>query len=293
MVIRIKRLKSEEIDRAAQFIAGLNTDITHRIGYFGEHASEIKTTIHNMIPSADEGTLAVYDNDKLIGLMGIHLDAVLGRLWLHGPLIDHDDWFEIANNLYRELQPRIPPRINEYEIFCSEENERCQTFAKRKHFKLHGSAAIYAFPREELHKIPRMTLPELMPKHYDDMIELQDRLFPRSYYSGRQIIKRLNDEGKVFTTIDDEALTGYIYCRIHPDARHGIVDFVGVLESARRQGNARRLLSAAFHWMFSHDEVDTVKLTVMKRNTAACQLYETVGFDLLHNMLAYRKRYSV
>ena len=292
--MRISSIDPAEIDETAHFIASLNTDLTHRIGYFGEHPSEIRTTLLNMIPPAEEGTLVVREGDTMTGVMGIHLDAVLGRMWLHGPLVnDEEEWFQIAEELYRAIQPRIPPRITEFEIFCSQENERCQTFAKRKHFKLHGGAAIYAFPREALSTIPRATLPELMPQHYDDMIALQDRLFPRSYYSGRQIIKRLNELGKVFTTVDDETLTGYIYCRILPEARHGIVDFVGVLESARRQGNASRLLSAAFHWMFSHNEIDAVKLTVMKRNTAACQLYETVGFNLIHHMMAYRKRYSV
>ncbi len=292
--MQIRSIDPAEIEEIAGFIAGLNIDLTHRIGYFGEHPSEIKNTLLNMIPPVEEGALVVREHDRIRGVMAIHLDAVLGRMWLHGPLInDEDEWFQIAEELYRALQPRIPPRINEFEIFCSQENKRCQAFAKRKHFKLHGGAAIYAFPRKKLPIVSHITLPELMPQHYDDMIALQDRLFPRSYYSGRQIIKRLNEQGKVFTTIDNETLTGYIYCRILPQARHGIVDFVGVLESARRQGNASRLLSAAFHWMFSHSAIDAIKLTVMKRNIVACQLYEAVGFDLIHHMLAYRKRYTV
>lgn len=291
--MQIVRYEPPRLDDAAHFIARLNADPTHYIGYFGFEAHDIARTIAEFTPAPERGSFVAYDDDQLVGFLGINMDTGLGRMWIHGPLIDHDDWHAIADMLYQSIQPAIPQRISEYEIFCSLENTNCQQFAKRHHFKLHGGAAIYAFPREKLYTIEDADIPEITPSLYDQLSRLQDSLFPRSYFSGPQLAEMLGEYIKVFATSEDGTLTGYIFCRVEPDIGEGYVDFVGVIEFARRRGIARRLLARAFHWMFSFESVEAVKLTVMTRNEAACQLYESVGFDLRSTMIAYRKRYAM
>lgn len=280
------------LDDIARFIARLNADAAHTIGYFGVDVDGIARTIQEFTPPPEQGAFVAYDGDQLVGFLGINLDAGLGRMWIHGPLVQHEAWHTIADMLYWAMQPVVPHRIHEYELFCSIDNTNCQQFARRHHFKLHGGAAIYVYPRDKLDRIEDASVPEIEPAYYDQLARLQDQLFPRSYFSGSQLARMIDDHTRVFATTDNGALTGYVFCRVKPELGDGYVDFVGVIEAARRRGIARRLLGRAIHWMLSFQTVDAVKLTVMTRNEAACQLYESVGFDLRQRMIAYRKHYT-
>lgn len=291
--MQFRPLTSEIFDDVVQFIAQTNAEDRHHIGYFDTDAAAVAQSLQEFTPPAEKSVMvARQDSGSIVGVMGVKMDTSLGRMWLHGPLIQHHNWQEIADILYQTLQPVIPLRIDEYEIFCSIHNQNCQEFAQRHKYSLHGEAAIYTYHRERfLNNSAAEDVIDITPPLFEQLRVLQDRLFPRSYYSGHQLTMQLHAGSRVFVTQEDDTLTGYIACRAKPQFGIGYIDFVGVLESVRRRGHARKLLNTAFNWMFSYESIQVVKLTVMTRNEAACQLYETAGFERTQDLVAYRKRY--
>ena len=51
---------------------------------------------------------------------------------------------------------------------------------------------------------------EISDEYCNDMINLHDNIFKKAYYSGKTIIKRINENRKVFIASDSEKLVGYI-----------------------------------------------------------------------------------
>jgi ribosomal protein S18 acetylase RimI-like enzyme len=56
------------------------------------------------------------------------------------------------------------------------------------------------------------------------------------------------------------------------------VENIAVLETARRNGHARKLLLAGLHWAFTLRNAPRAALVVTEGNTNAEQLYKSVGF---------------
>jgi ribosomal protein S18 acetylase RimI-like enzyme len=93
--------------------------------------------------------------------------------------------------------------------------------------------------------------------------------------------------------VDGDGMQGYIVCKVDPASGEGYIDYIGVAETARRNGIGRRLLAAALRWMFSYPTVHRVDLTVTTTNEAALGLYAALGFEQERIMRAFRKQVSV
>lgn len=65
------------------------------------------------------------------------------------------------------------------------------------------------------------------------------------------------------------------------DARVAIVSSVYVNAGYRRQGVARRLLSAIIEHLRAHPEIATIRLWVSPSQQAARRLYDTIGFGVV------------
>ncbi len=103
--------KHEHLEELIQFITRLNQEEPHHIGYFGVGEMETREFFDEcLIPPADSFQLA-YENNKLIGIFGADADPEIGRAWLLGPIIEHEDWQNIADQLYTALRSVIPQDI--------------------------------------------------------------------------------------------------------------------------------------------------------------------------------------
>jgi ribosomal protein S18 acetylase RimI-like enzyme len=284
---------SEHLEELIQFVTRLNQDESHHIGYFGVGEAETRASLDEcLIPPADSFQLA-YENKKLIGIFGADADPEIGRAWLFGPIIEHEDWQNIADQLYTALQSVIPQSIPEYELFCDVKNINLNEFAERHNFSPRSDNAILFLLRENYQSKAKekITIIDFETIYFDQFERLHNQVFPKTYFTAKQIVEKLDDKHHLLIAIDNERLLGYFFGKIESES--GYVDFIAADESARGRGIGADLLAAGLHWMFAAPTTQRVNLTVNADNTAACSLYNKFGFTTERITRGYRKKINV
>lgn len=291
-MMRIAALQSDELEEVAYFVASLNTQPAHNISYFGTQADEILASLQEFTPPPTKSVLILRNGESIAGMFGFDADEDKRRAWLYGPLVaDETRWDEFAGMLYHALLPRIPAAITDFEMVFDTRNHRAQHFASAQGFAQASEDVVLRFTRADSDSASMSDDgTPLRESDYVGFTALHDRLFPRTYYSGQEIIKRLDEHSRVFVIHDAHELVGYVYAQVQPDFGEGYIDFIGVAEHARGVGFGTRLLQQAMRWVFSFDEVQEISLTVGAANQAAVRLYRKAGFTEERRIIAFRKR---
>jgi RimJ/RimL family protein N-acetyltransferase len=285
-------LCQDRFDELVQFVARLNSQAEHHIGFFGEGEADIRASLEECLIPPAQGFRLAYEEGQLIGVFGIDADPEIDRAWLFGPIIAHEDWHTVADQLYARVLPLIPVTIRDYDIFCDVENTRMESFATRHGFPLHSENAVMTLARE---KYNRVTEGNTLVTHYQDeffdaFVEMHKELFPNGYFTGRQIIEKIDQHHKLFLALEDGQLLGYHFCKIEPASESGYVDFIGTDAAARGRGIGADLLAAGVDWMLAAPTTNRINLTVNADNVSARHLYEKFGFVTDRVMRGYRKR---
>jgi ribosomal protein S18 acetylase RimI-like enzyme len=290
-MVKLSQLAPGEraLDELAYFVAELNRHEAHQIGYLDADPAQVAAALAGLEAPPHESWVIAREDGRMVGALGFEADAELGRAWIYGPFVGHADWAAHADRLWAEVQTRLPDGLREHELFCNIHNTNCIAFAKRHAFPLHGDALIFRFGRESLASLPDSEARELTSEYSAAFQALHDQVFPRTYYSGRQILERINEHRKLFAIVESGVLLGYAYAEIIPEFGEGNLEFIGVSEQARGRGVGGRLMAAALGWMFGFPSMSEIFLTTNTTNTAAIKLYRKVGFQLLHTMRAFRK----
>ena len=279
-------------EEMVQFVARLNSESDHHIGFFGEGEADVRSSLAEcLIPPAD-GFLLAYEDERIVGLFGVDADHEINRAWLFGPLVEHSDWHSIADALYAKALSLIPPGIQDYDLFCDVKNVHMDDFAARHGFPLRSENAVMTLQRNRYMPTAKRTSPVVPFEEtwFDPFEKLHRILFPNAYFTARQMVEKINETHRLFLAIEDEKLLGYHFCKIDPDAESGYVDFIGTDESARGRGVGADLLASGVDWMLSAVSTRKINLTVNAGNLAARTLYEKFGLVTERVMRGYRKR---
>ena len=282
----------DRIDELVHFVARLNSDGTHHIGFFGEGEADVRSSLAECLIPPSDGFMLAYDDDQLVGIFGVDADPEVNKAWLYGPLVEHADWHTIADQLYASVLPLIPANIRDRILFCDVRNIHMEEFATRHGFPLQAENTILTLTRDHYKPSARMKtqVREYQESFFEQFDELHKVLFPNGSYNANQMAKKINDTHQVFIAAEDEKLLGYIFCKIDPEAESGYVDFIGTDKSARVCGIGADLLVAGLDWMLSAPTTRKVNLTVNADNIVARNLYEKFGFITERIMRGYRKQ---
>jgi len=281
---------NERFEELLQFVARLNCQPAHHIGYFDETPAAIRETLRELRPPAQETFHLAMDEGRLVGVLGLEIDPEIGRVWLFGPLIEHADWQALADRLYAAVRPLIPAAIHEHELFGDVKNVHLQEFAERHAFPLLGEHAILELKRAEFMgaRRPRLSADQYRPGLFEQLERLHDELFPHTYLTARQMVERQNENKKLFVMVNEDVLQGYVFCKVEPESGEGYIDFIGVAGPYQGQGIGRQLLAAALGWIFSVPGIEKVAETVNASNARALKLYAEFDFVIMHTMKGYR-----
>ena len=219
-MITIKRMTELNFNQAVNFISRLQSINSEHIGYFGITPEEIDPYIKQLEPGWKETSLLAFEGEKVIGLMIIEYDLELNRAWIHGPMVTHRNWHIIAEDLFNTAkQEIIPERIKDLELFGDIANGNLREFALKNGFKPSDPSAYLVFKRINLNKMNNTQDPHIMEpkKKYHSSVEvLHNKMWSTSYYSGKQIIEKLDERTRIYIDVDGNNLRGYIRGGVEP-----------------------------------------------------------------------------
>jgi ribosomal protein S18 acetylase RimI-like enzyme len=285
---------TEHFEELVSFVARLNSDDAHHIGFFGEGESDVRSSLAECLIPPSEGFQLAYDGDQLVGVFGVDADPEIGRAWLFGPLIEHADWQPVADELYAASVKIIPDGINEQDLFCDVQNSNVAAFAGGHGFPLRSENAVVVLERTDYKKpssFPNsFSVVDYDPAFFDQFEQCHNLLFPTTYFTARQIVDKLDSTRRLFLGLENGILKGYHFCKVETESHSGYVDFIGADASVRGRGLGTILLAAGIDWMLSFPEPDKISLTVNADNIPALKLYKNFGFVTERVMRSYRKK---
>ncbi|WP_368505031.1 GNAT family N-acetyltransferase [Alkalihalophilus sp. As8PL] len=293
MMLEIKSPK--DLTLVANFIAELNKEKEHHVGYCGIKADELLHTLDHDFSDLPivQSFIAAYDNGVLIGVLGIDIDETtkVGELW--GPFVLHAEWEEISFRMWNQLlAPLSHGALKEVKGFYNLSNSRCGQFMDRvgaKKEKDHHS--ILKITREDYRnkdvRTNSLNVMEYTSNYYQSFKDLHHQTFKQAYYGADEIIGKVDAENKLFIMIEGETLLGYAYCETEAQFAEGDIHFIAVSPVARNKGVGKALINRCLEFMFSFNELDEIILCVNSSNKAALSIYEQAGFIELNKLVSY------
>ncbi len=282
----------DHLEELVSFVACLNSDGTHHIGFFGEGEADIRASLAECLIPTTKGFRLAYEDGRLVGVCGVDADPEISRAWLFGPLVEHADWHTIADRLYKEVLFLIPAGIRDQDLFCDIQNTHMAEFAARRGFALISENAVMTMAREKY--TPSAKRQTQIGDYQEDLFEpfekLHKTLFPNAYFTARQMVEKIDEHHRLLLATQDGQVLGYHFGKIEPGSELGYVDFIGTDAAARGRGIGADLLASGIDWMLSAPSTKKVSLTVNANNAAAIHLYEKFGFVTGRVMRGYRKQ---
>jgi ribosomal protein S18 acetylase RimI-like enzyme len=290
-MIELVPLQREQIAELAAFIASQQASPASYVGFAGSQAAEIAHELSEFPGLLAEDTFMLARQDgAIVGALGFDADLEKQHIYIWGPLIAAEPWDALSDDLWRAVATRLPAENQRFDIFCHQQNQRVQDWARRRQIPFHSDQFIMVFERTQLGQLPPARLSELAPEQHERFIELHETSFPKTYYSGSEIIGRLNAEQRVFVVAEGGDVLGYTYVEARPEFGEGHIEFIAVSESARGRGVGLALLTGALHWLFSFAGIATIELVVSGANPAALSLYRRAGFQERYHMVNFRRQ---
>ncbi|MDV2582386.1 GNAT family N-acetyltransferase [Alkalibacillus haloalkaliphilus] len=288
-MLDIKVIEQDELGKVSSFIAELNQHEESHIGFCGKEQDEIADCMKNDMDDINytDSFIVAYEGNELVGVLGFDADFENSNAEIWGPFIVPRKW-DIVYDMWNEMTGLLTSEIDSLEMFPNLKNERACQFAKAVSFEKHSDESILTF-RNDRHELKSDFIEEMTPTYYDDMKQLHDEAFPGAYYSGQQIIKRLDEDNKVFIKTNDGVLIGYIYVEVEPKFGDGSIEFFAVKESEKGRGVGKELLTGALKWLFTYETIQSITLCVNSTNASAINLYKKAGFQHQHDLCSFTK----
>jgi ribosomal protein S18 acetylase RimI-like enzyme len=292
-MVELKR--PTDLALVASFIAELNKEKEHHVGYCGIKADELLHTLDHDFSDLplDQSIIAAYEDDELIGVLGIDVDesSKVGELW--GPFVLHAEWEEISFRMWKQLlAPLSHGALKEVKGFYNLSNSRCGQFMDRVGAsKVDDHHSILKITREDYEnkddRTNSLNVMEYTSNYYEAFKEMHHQTFKQAYYSANEIIGKVGAENKLFIMAEGETLLGYAYCETEAQFAEGDIHFIAVSPAARNKGVGNKLINKCLAFMFSFAEIEEIILCVHSSNKAAFSIYEQAGFMELNKLISY------
>ncbi|WP_176555696.1 GNAT family N-acetyltransferase [Virgibacillus ndiopensis] len=283
--------KDISINDAAAFIAQLNKYKAHHIGFCGTVTDEIINAINEDMTDVnfENCFVGAVEDGKLVGLIGLDIDFEDKSAELWGPFVDSLYDVRMALEMWGFIKEHILLSLERVVLFANKENKLAKSFAEKLQFEQKTDQYILTFSQEQLEHLPVKSKEELTEFDYDMFLNLHDNIFPATYYSGEEILKRISEMRKVFILKDKGHIAAYVYVEADPDFGGGSIEFIAIDPVYRGKGYAKTLLATAVEWLFTFESITKITLCVAVDNKSAIGLYRSIGFQIEHELYYYSK----
>lgn len=272
-----RRLLPEELPEAAEWVANVNKQTPHHIGFCGTAASDILQDFQeDFITGEQTALVAHYEQDQLVGLIGLDMDDDLAEVWgpfhLHHSVSESLALFEFTRNEFSEVQT--------YLFFLHADNAAQQQAVTEIGAEFKGKHLYYVLPRESVYA-PSANLIQVFQETDKEALEgMHASAFPDTYYDTQTLIERSASPDHLLLMAKlNGASIGYAYIEKAPDEQSAHLEYIALDAAYRGKGLGKRWLQSVLSETFADDRIQQVTLTVSIDNEAANPLYEKVGFQ--------------
>jgi GNAT superfamily N-acetyltransferase len=281
--VKVEVLDHANLMQAAEFIAKMNILPECHIGYLGTSQNDIFQSLEEMNRDAESAAFIVREGDALAGFLGADADLNKGTAELWGPFGQEN---ELMGLLWEKALHFFEGKLHTYFLFADTANHDAAEFASKNGFMLQSAQTYMELKDNSFNGLRKVSL---LPIHcHSAFIHLHDALFPQTYYSGKEIIERMNDYYKVYTSLDADGLNGYLYAEYNREEKEGSIEFIGVDPCKRKNGIGRNLLEMAVHDLFVNSGANSIKLCAGTANEKALSIYKKAGFTVERSLNFYK-----
>lgn len=267
--------------QASHFIAEMNALPESHIGYLGTEKNDILNSLKELNNDNESAAFMIWKDGALAGFMGVDADLHKGTAELWGPFVLDS---ELIRHLWEKAFHYFEGKLHTYFLFADTSNHSASEFASKNGFLLQSAQTYMSLKENSAKGLRKISL--LTSHRHDDFIHLHDTLFPDTYYSGEEIIERINDDQKVYIFDDKDGITGYLYAEYNHEEKEGSIEFIGVDPGKRKKEIGRKLLEMAVHDLYVNAK--SIKLCAGTANEKALSLYKKAGFKVERTLNFYK-----
>lgn len=280
---------SINLNLLAEFIARLNNIDEHHVGYCGEKQEEILDSLTNDFSdiSIEESLSVIYKDEKIIAALGadVSIEDKTAELW--GPFINDEDPKELSLAMWEDLLTKLSDKVHTFNGFYNSKNIHADKFMKMLGGVKKDSHLILKVENKDLIHEVDLEIKELSKERYDNFIKLHEDAFPETYYSGQEIIDKIDNHNKVFVIENGNILSGYVYVEGKPKFNEGNIEFIAVSPTDRKKGIGTRLIKRSLAFLFNSLKIEEITICVDFGNSKAINLYKSAGFKEIHFLNHY------
>ena len=273
--------------KIASFIATLNKQNEHHIGYIGTEKEEIENALKNEFSDHPfyKSFVLAYEQDNLVGVIGFDTDLENEQAETWGPFVDHSDWQTISEKMWNSLLSLIPKEVSTISFFINELNKHSIQFARTVGAVESGVHSILTIRDDQLEEqYMNNEIYVLAIQDQTVVSNLHNESFPNSYLSGNRMLENIDDLNKIFVCKRNGEFAGYIYVEANPEFADASIEFFAVSPSFRGKGIGKALLLHGVQWLLSFDSISKIQLCVNTKNEGAIHLYKKIGFEEIYTL---------
>ncbi|PLR75807.1 GNAT family N-acetyltransferase [Bacillus sp. V3-13] len=280
---------SINLNMLAEFIARLNNIDEHHVGYCGEKQEEILDSLTNNFSDIriDDSFSVIYKEEKIIAALGadVSLEDKTAELW--GPFINGENPEELSLAMWEDLSSKLSDKVHTFNGFYNSKNIHADKFMKMLGGVKRGNHLILKVVNKDFIHEADLQIKELSKERYDDFIKLHEDAFPETYYTGQEIIDKIDNHNKVFVIENGYSLSGYVYVEGNPKFKEGNIEFIAVSPTDRKKGIGTRLIKSSLAFLFDSLKIDEITICVDFGNSKAINLYKSAGFKEIYFLNHY------
>ncbi|MGE7918995.1 GNAT family N-acetyltransferase [Viridibacillus sp. NPDC093762] len=283
----IRMATALDIEQLAHFLSSCNETSRRHIGYCGQDEKEIRSTLRQEfsdLPFENSMIIAV-ENEQIVAAIGLDFDEDNQSAEVWGPFVQNEVTEVLLPEMWMRLCQQLPIALENPQFFINIENEVAIAFTKNIGAKMSGHHYILHKERQNHKFESTKEIVKLDSINIEAFQNLHDLAFPNTYYNAQMILSRLNKNQVVFCYCDNEGLKGYVYIEANAENGEGTIEYIAVNDQFRKQGIGRKLLLHGLDFLFTYDSIEEISLTVQKNERGAIHLYQSAGFNIVHELV--------
>ena len=281
MSFAVRQAWDADLERLVELAVDCQRDPNRSCHYLSSDIAALRTELRE-IEGVDSWTTATWvaldDERNVIGWIAAESDRLMGRVWWFGPFVVDADLplaDAIADGLFGAGR-RSLAQFFEHELAIDARSSWLQRFAERNGFQAEEGSVVLRLSDLQIEVPGSSVRIEAAAESIDsEVVALHDAIFPGTHSTGAHLFGLTGGRHDRFVARHEGDVVGYVATEVQHDGSL-YIDYVGVSDASCGQGIGRALVGTAIR--ARADEATHAHLTVRVSNTAARELYASLGF---------------